>query len=325
MWDERVLEKPERVASSDLGAVRSSKGRRLSRIKPGFYRPPGPPIFVPGRHWVGLLLLGRSGPPTVAALRWWTNRGPRASDQRTRETQLLDQGTQAGGRRVCHVWDRGFAGSPWLRAALTGGVRFVLRWPGRYKLRDAQGRERKAWEIARGQRSWDHRLLWDARHHCERQTGVLALPVRSTEPDLAVQPLWLVIARRGRGQEPWSLLTTEPVHTAEDAWRAVFAYARRWQIERAGRYGKSELAMESPRLWTWERRQKLLLLATVAYAFLLSLLAPALVSLRRWLLRWWCHRTGKRSRATATPLYRLRSALSRLWQAYLPSPLRHSG
>ena len=29
------------------------------------------------------------------------------------------------------------------------------------------------------------------------------------------------------------------------------------------------------------------------------------------------HRTGKRSREVAAPLYRLRSALSRLWQAYL--------
>jgi hypothetical protein len=325
VWDESVLEKPESVASADLGAVRSSKGRRLTRIKPGFYRPPGAPIFVPGLHWVGLLLLGRSGPPTVAAMRWWTTRGPRASDLRTQETQLLDQCTQAWGRRVCHLWDRGFAGSPWLRAALTRRVRFVLRWPGRYKLGDAQGRERKAWEIARGQRSWEHRLLWDARHHCERRTGILALPVRSPEPDLADCPLWLVVARRGRGQEPWYLLTTEPVHTAEDAWRVVFAYARRWQIEMAWRYGKSELAMESPRLWTWERRQKLLLLATVAYAFLLSLLAPTRAPLRRWLLRYWCHRTGKRSRETATPLYRLRSALSRLWQAYLPSPLPNSG
>lgn len=29
----------------------------------------------------------------------------------------------------------------------------------------------------------------------------------------------------------------------------VFAYARRWQIEMAFRYTKSELALESPRLW----------------------------------------------------------------------------
>lgn len=126
-------------------------------------------------------------------------------------------------------------------------------------------------------------------------------------------------ARRGQGQEPWYLLTSEPIHTAEEAWQVVYAYARRWQIERSWRYGKSERAMESPRLWDWERRQKLLLLATLAYAFLLSLLAPDHAPLRHWLLRYWCHRTGKRSRAAATPRYRVRSALSRLWLAYLPA------
>ena len=83
--------------------------------------------------------------------------------------------------------------------------------------------------------------------------------------------------------------------------------------------------MESPRLWTWERREKLLLIATLAYAFLLTLLAPDAVAMRQWLLRFWCHRTGKRSRETPTPLYRIRSALSRLWQDYrLTAPLFHN-
>jgi hypothetical protein len=73
------------------------------------------------------------------------------------------------------------------------------------------------------------------------------------------------------------------------------------------RYGKSELAMESPRLWTWERRLKLLLVATLAYAFLLSLLRSERLTLRHWLLRSWCHRTGNgkaepRSLDSALPL-----------------------
>jgi hypothetical protein len=135
------------------------------------------------------------------------------------------------------------------------------------------------------------------------------------------QPLWLVVARHGGHHEPWYLLTSDPVRTVADAWAVVFAYARRWQIEWTWRYSKSELSMESPRVWTWERREKLLLMVTLAYAFLLSLLDSALEVERVWLLRCWCHRTGKRSREVAAPLYRLRSALSRLWQAYLPSPL----
>lgn len=101
----------------------------------------------------------------------------------------------------------------------------------------------------------------------------------------------------------------------------VLAYARRWQVEMAWRYSKSELAMESPRLWFWDNRLKLLLMVTLAYAFLLSLLDPARQSLRQWLLRYWCHRTGKRSQNASAPLYRLRSALSRLWLAFPPPPL----
>ena len=79
------------------------------------------------------------------------------------------------------------------------------------------------------------------------------------------------------------------------------------------RYSKTELAMESPRLWCWERRLKLLLLATLAYAFLLPLLKLTNPKVVEGLLRNWRPRTGKRHRQFALPLYRLRSALSRLW------------
>jgi hypothetical protein len=54
------------------------------------------------------------------------------------------------------------------------------------------------------------------------------------------------------------------------------AYARRWQVEIAIRFHKAELAFESPRLQKWEIRFKLLLIASLAYTFLLSLLNPVL-------------------------------------------------
>ena len=100
--------------------------------------------------------------------------------------------------------------------------------------------------------------------------------------------LWLVVSRPGRGRSPWYLLTSEPVETAEDAWRVVFAYARRWQIEMAFRFAKSELALETPRLWAWGNRLKLLLMVSLAYAFLLSLLTAELKSLRDALLQGFC-------------------------------------
>jgi hypothetical protein len=316
VWDESVLAKPERLALEGLCAVRSSKAHRLTHIKPGFFQRPSRPVFVPGMQWIGVLLLGMGGSPCVAAMRWWTSRGEYASDKRAGEETLFARCAAWWGQRVVHVWDRGFAGRRWLRVAFGASARFVLRWPARYKLIDASGRERKAWEIARGKRSWGHRLLWDARRHCQRRTDVLALSV--THP-AAGQPLWLVVARRGKGQEPWYQLTSEPVASIDDAWRVVRIYARRWQVETTWRYSKSELAMESPRVSTWERREKLLLMATLASAFLLSLLDPVWEPTRRWLLRHGCHRTGKRSRETPAPLYRIRSALSRLWQEYQAS------
>lgn len=317
VWDESVLEKPESTASEGLCAVRSSKARRLKRIRPGFFNPPGgPPICVSGLHWLGVLITSRHTAPVVAAMNWWTTRGERASDQRTVQLELLARCHNAWGRQVRHVFDRGYASGPWLVQLLERELRFVLRWKKGQKLLDSWGEERKAWEIARGKRSWSYRQLRDTRTGEQRKVGVVAMPVN--HPSHA-QPLWLVVARPGKGHEPWYLLTSDVIHTADEAWEVALAYARRWQIETTWRYSKSELAMESPRLWTWERRAKLLLMATLVYAFLLSLLAAELEALREAVLRKGCHRTGKRGRQVAAPLYRLRSALSRLSQAAPPS------
>jgi hypothetical protein len=56
-------------------------------------------------------------------------------------------------------------------------TRFILRWPARLELTDIAGTWQPAWQLVRGKRAWDHRLLWDARHHCYRKTGILAVPV----------------------------------------------------------------------------------------------------------------------------------------------------
>lgn len=122
---------------------------------------------------------------------------------------------------------------------------------------------------------------------------------------------------RSAGRLPWYLLTNEVVTNQEEAWQVVFAYVRRWQIEQTWRYDKSELAFQSPLLWHWQEREKLLFMATLAYAFLLTLLEPCYDLLR--LLRSYCHRTGWHCRNAKAPLYRLRSALSRLWQKYPPN------
>jgi hypothetical protein len=59
------------------------------------------------------------------------------------------------------------------------------------------------------------------------------------------------------------------------AWEIAFSYVSRWKIEEHFRFQKTELLIESLRLRNWEPRRKLLLLVTLAYGFLLSLLLPA--------------------------------------------------
>ena len=76
--------------------------------------------------------------------------------------------------------------------------------------------------------------------------------------------------------------------------------------------------MESLRLQKAEEREKLLLMVTLAYAYLLSLLDSAEPLQRTWLFRHYCHRTGKRYQNAKAPLYRLRWALSRFWSAFPP-------
>jgi hypothetical protein len=327
VWDGSVWEKPESQAGEDWCVVRSAKARRLARRRKGMTLPhKGPPILVPGLHWDGMVVVGRDGAPTLAAMRWWTTRGEHATTQRSVDQALLEQSSTAWGHSVWHIWDRGYAGSGWIQAALAAKVRFVVRWKKGNKLLDNWGDERKASQIGRGKRSQSYRHLRDTRSKQLSKVGIVVIPVTLLDHP---QPLTLVIARLGKGREPWYLLTADPIHTLAEAWVLVLAYARRWQIELVWRYSKSELAMESPRVWDWDVRKKLLLLATLAYAFLLHLLASSFDELRALVLRNWCHRTGKRYQEVAAPLYRLRSAISRLWQAAPPPgyhlPVLNSG
>jgi hypothetical protein len=66
---------------------------------------------------------------------------------------------------------------------------------------------------------------------------------------------------------------------------------------------------------------KLLTLLTLAYAFLVTLLIHDPERAPQQALQLGCHRTGVKSQAAASPLYRLYAALAFLWAVYLPPPL----
>src|SRR3989440_1999029 len=317
IWDSSVLEKPESEKLQGLGAVRSRRVRRLTRSRKGLFNQPSRlPVSVRGFEWESLLLLGQSGVPQVVAMKWWSRHKGVPGQQRQQQQVLLSQVAQRWGRQVRHVFDRCSGNGPWLWLLCRYLLRFVVRWKKGHKLIDASGQERKAWEIARGKRAWgEARLLWDTHCRVYRSTRVLALPVHHPEYQ---GPLWLVVVRQGRGREPWYLLTNEPVETAEQAWDLTFSYVRRWKIEESFRFQKSDLQIDSLRLRAWEPRRKMLLLVTLAYGFLLWLLSPPLWLARSKLLLHWCQRADWRLWRAKVPVYRLRWALSRLWQTHPP-------
>ena len=222
LWDESSWEKPESRQLEDLGPTRSSKAARLTHIKPGYYSPPRGPICVPGMQWLAVLLIGRlgqQGPPLLAAQRWWTNRGPRASFKRDEEGNLLVELAASWGRALIHVFDQGFASAFWLGLLLAYSLRFVLRWRKDYHLLDAAGHRRLTWKLAQGKRGWSQRTVWDARRARWVVATVLVLPV--AHPDHPGEPLSLVVCR-SQGRSPWYLLTAETIQTEEQAWQVVF-------------------------------------------------------------------------------------------------------
>lgn len=355
--DGSVLEKPESSKAQGLVPVRSAKARRLSRprpkLGPGYYRgKPGGPVVVPGFLWLGVLVAGWTAVAQRLTLGAWypyskaktevsEEEGqatvPRQSEQEAARA-VLERVVEAwGAGRLLHVWDRGFSGAPWLGEALERGWHFVVRWKKGNKLRPGDApslgdptatayRQEsdgvKAWRLTRG-KNWGQRQITNPRNPQQPLTvGFAAWQVCLLHRE---EPLWLVVVRLGKGtkrrrggNEPWRLLTTEPVYTSEQCWRVVEAYAARWQVEGMLRFGKAELGVESVRVRDWEPRGKLLGLVSLVYAFLLAILGEGTPAVLKAILRW-AHRTGRQAQGAWHSLYRLRAAIAALWQRYTPA------
>ena len=315
LWDESVIEKPESWYSEGLCAVRSSKGKRLKRIKPGYYAPPGGTIHVPGFHWMGIVLSGLHVEASILAMKWWSSRGKARTHYGTVRDNLIYQMAKALPTGVVHVLDRGFAGRPWLRKMFEYEQQFILRWPKGFHLVDLAGIEKKSWKFSIGRRSMDTTMIRNTQNQTLQKIGMHYTEVR--HPDWPEQTLTLVISRPGKRRRPWYLLTNLPIKNNQDAWEVIFSYAKRWKIEQVFRFAKTEMAMESPRLWFWENRLKCMMIISLAIDFLLHLLQKGRTVLIQNLLKTWCPRTGNRCRNTSTPIYRVRLALSYAWNYWL--------
>ena len=313
LWDDSELEKHESSKAEGLCPVRSSKFKRLIRIRPGFYNPPTKkPGFVAGFHWIGLVGCGLHAMPQLFEFRFWTSRGPDADGWLSQHLKLLFKVHERLADSVIHVFDRGFCSQNWLRALTGLGARFLIRWNGKYKLENAKGELKNTYKHSLGKKAASTRKVWDMKRNCYRKAGVLFMPV--VHPKVPDALLYLVICRPGKkGQKPWYLITSERVESAKQAWKIVFAYSRRWLVETAFRYNKAELGIESIRLKAWEKRMKLISIIMLVYAFLLSTLNYAGGILLKMMLKIASDRKRKRYRDASIPLYRIREILDFLW------------
>jgi hypothetical protein len=315
LWDDSVIEKPESSKIEGLCSVVSSKAKRLTRRKKGlvFNLPPKKAITVAGMEWTCALIAGMEGVAKVAVMRWWTTKGDYATRLREYEEKVLRECVRKWGNLLLYIFDRGYASGPWLRVLQALSVRFLIRWKKGLKFFNAAGVEKKLWQIGQGKKYRAHQEITDSHTGQKMPCDLWWAPVRHAS---YAYPLYLVKARVRK--HIWYLITNEPVKTEEQAWDIFLAYRRRWKIETAFRYGKSELGMESPRLWGFENRLKLLSLVTIVYGFLLFLLSPLYQNIIQAVLSLKCKRTGKRCQNVEAPLYRLRWAISRLWEAAPP-------
>lgn len=213
------------------------------------------------------------------------------------------------GGLLLYIFDRGYASGPWLELLQSLRVRLVIRWKRGLFFFDAQGQEKKLWQIGMSKKYLAHKEIWETHRGQKMACDIWWAPVRH-----AAYASELSVVKVRVNRKVWYLLTNDPVKTEAQAWDIVLAYRRRWKIETAFRYGKCELAMESPRLWAFENRLKLLSIVTLVYTFLLSLLDPLHQELVQAVLQLKCHRTGKRCQEVEAPLYRLRWAIRRLWE-----------
>ncbi len=316
IWDGSVIEKPESSKLEGLCPVVSSKAKRLHRSRKGlvFNFPPKKAITVTGMQWTGALITGVEGMIKVALMSWWTTKGEYATNLREHEEAMLRKCVRQWGDILLHIFDRGYASGPWIQVLQSLRVKFVIRWKKGHFFFNANGEEKKLWQIGQGKKYLAHKQIHDVHTGEKMPCDIWWAPVWH-----AAYTYQLYVVKVRVKKKIWYLITNEPIRTENQAWEIVFAYRRRWQIETSFRYGKCELAMESPRLWSFENRLKLLGIVTLVYTFLLHLLDPAYRNLVQSVLRFKCHRTGKRCREVIAPLYRLRWAISRLWDDYHPA------
>lgn len=308
LWDDSRIEKSESTYLAGLCSVFSSKAQRLTRIRPGFFSPPGKRIYTTGYKWTAVSLSALGEIPSVFNMTWWTTRGKHKEQGTNIVYRMLKKIEKEIGQKALHVLDRGYANANMLEWLIEANQDYLIRWKGNHIFLNEKGQFKKIHNIARSYKGQQDKHVYDKERKKMKKVSIAWAPVK--HPEFPDNQLYLVIIRdKNNPNPPIYLITSIPLEDKKTAWEMCFSYIHRWEIEQSFRCCKSELAMESPRLWFFERTLKLLAIVSLVYDFLLRMLC----NWKAWtkqLFSSWCHRTGNRYRKAAIPIYRLRAAIS---------------
>src|SRR6266536_436068 len=244
IWDGSVIEKPESSKIEGLCPVVSSKAKRLQRSKKGlvFNFPPRKPITVAGMQWTGALITGMEGMIKVAVMSWWNTKGEYAIRLREQEEAMLRRCVRQWGDILLHLFDRGYASGPWIQVLQSLKVKFVIRWKKGHFFFNANGQEKKLWQIGWGKKYLAHKEIYDVHTGEKMPCDIWWAPVWH-----AAYTYQLYVVKVRVKKKVWYFITNEQVRTENQAWEIVFAYRRRWQIETSFRSGKGRTALSGER------------------------------------------------------------------------------
>ena len=192
LWDDSRIEKPESWKCEGLCSVWSSKAKRLTRIKRGYYHSISR-ICVPGFKWTGVFLSHLGGVPSVCQMSWWTTRGKYKEDPDNIIFRLLAKINRQLGRAVVHVLDRGYASEKMLGYLFTHQQDFIIRWKKNHLLHHPQKGLKKTHLIARSFKGRARRTIRDKVRKLNKSVTISWAAV--FHPEFADNQLYLVIIR----------------------------------------------------------------------------------------------------------------------------------
>ena len=271
LWDGSCLEKHESIKHEALCPVASSKAQRLARIKPGYYTPPTKKyVFVPGFHIEGIALTALNSTASIFEMNVWTSRGK----YKEWPGNYLWNGFKYcqenyGNHTVLHVFDRGYAHSTLLEYAAHFQQNFLVRWKKNHHLIDEKG-TRATYMISRGCKNKSFKITYDKERKRHKHNLITWKKVK--HPFMGEMEYTLIIVREKEKNSPMYFLTNKAIETKNQAWKMLFSYMKRWEVEEIFRCCKSELGIQSIRMKSWYGVQKMISILVLCYNFLVEII-----------------------------------------------------